>query len=595
MKITIDIKTCSQADIKTLGSAVYAQHPTTEIICIALKPENCEPVLWIASPVLRQTVQGISAEELVRILDNADTVEGYGIQHEFFLWRYLLVPQYGFPMLNEQKLRCITAKAAGCGLPCNFHLLCQITGVEPRKVASGNSLEVLCESAKESVCLEEAISSRLSELSERELAAWRFGLKVNSRGYTIDVAKIRKILALIEKYSAGQREEFQALTGLKHPSQKEAFLHFCTSHGILLEESKHRNLSLPIDMKVKRALAIQQNHLRKIAAKYERLLEIKCLDDRIRGTFSYFGQHTGTWGERLITLDSPRPVGGIPAQLLRHLKSTVVPQQHHELIFVEYPDLDGRILAWLTGDERALIPYRQDYDLYTVTASTILNSVYGAITPKERIIGRIAEHAFRYQGSAADFKRQAAKENINLPTAMIEEFIKRWRNSRSRVVQFWTELELLCYQAFCTPQKSFQCRGVRIDYDDDFLKLHLPSDRPLPYFAVTKDSSSMMWTHKRLLSAFSMNTRRWTKRTLYGEVLTSDAVHAIARDLLTDRMLAAEDAGYPIIRIHDSGFLIERPQNNGSPEELRIILNILPEWAYQFPIKVTITKGETFQ
>lgn len=78
-------------------------------------------------------------------------------------------------------------------------------------------------------------------------------------------------------------------------------------------------------------------------------------------------------------------------------------------------------------------------------------------------------------------------------------------------------------------------------------------------------------------------------------MLTREIVSAIACGFLGNRMLVAENAGYPVVRILQNGFLIENPRSHGSLEKLLEELDKTPMWTEQLPIKVTGRKGGSFE
>ena len=47
MEATIDYETRSQVDLKKAGAIVYAQHPSTSIICLSYKCDDGPTLLWI--------------------------------------------------------------------------------------------------------------------------------------------------------------------------------------------------------------------------------------------------------------------------------------------------------------------------------------------------------------------------------------------------------------------------------------------------------------------------------------------------------------------------------------------------------------------
>ena len=139
MKLTIDFETRSCADLKKFGAARYAQDPSTEVICLALKWQGQEPVLWY-SPNFRSGVQSVSDETVKRMVDEAEVLEAHNAQFEFFVWKYVM-PRYGFSMFDAGKLRCSLAKAAMYGLPRSLEQACEALAADAAAVQAAQGAE----------------------------------------------------------------------------------------------------------------------------------------------------------------------------------------------------------------------------------------------------------------------------------------------------------------------------------------------------------------------------------------------------------------------------------------------------------------------
>ena len=588
MKVTIDIKACSDVDYRKTGFAAYAQHPSTRIVCIALKEEDKDAVLWINPVFQSKATTALSQKELFLSLNKADQIEGYEILLEYFLWKYQLCPHYGLSVPDEKKFHCLKARAGCWGLPQNFPLLCQIIGIEFAGRSSEVSPEELCKQSVAVVCAEAAVAKRLPAMSEREDAFWQLGLKINSRGYQINALQIQKNLEQLKVISERLQNHLQISRQHRPEGMKRK------TRGDFSNGNSAGTLFPSEDPCVYRTWEIQRRRILSFAAKQERMLEIQCSDHRIRGTFFCFGHSAGAWKERLIRLNDSEIGEGTTSQNSRYFTNVIVPGAQHEFIVIEYPDLSGRILAWLSEDEHALIAYRQNRDLFAMTGAAIQSNVCAVNPEKEKILGRIAELAFRYQGGVERFRRFAKNENIDLPEETIEQFFRQWCNTRPRVVQFWHDVEQKCYDAYHF-SKKVPYRKIQIECDRSFLNLHLPTESTLRYFMPEKDFSAMVRTRRQLISVWIMKARYWCRKTLYGGMLTREIVSAIACGFLGNRMLVAENADYPVVRILQNGFLIENPRSHGSLEKLLEELDKTPMWTEQLPIKVTGRKGGSFE
>ena len=47
MELTLDFESRSTIDIKQCGGYVYAEHPDTQVICLAVKPDDEPTMLWV--------------------------------------------------------------------------------------------------------------------------------------------------------------------------------------------------------------------------------------------------------------------------------------------------------------------------------------------------------------------------------------------------------------------------------------------------------------------------------------------------------------------------------------------------------------------
>lgn len=342
MKLTIDFETRSAAPLKKCGAAAYAAHPSTEVICLALKTQGNEPVIWF-SPKFREAQQFFAPEELVddegvwSLMERADILEAHNAQFEYFIWKYTM-PKYGFKMFDKRKLRCSAAKAAMFGLPRDLEGACAAIGVPQQKDIEGKKLMLrLCkpraarkiemlndpdwehklywhgtpeEFAREGrycmqdVRAEESLSDALPDLPEYEQRVWQWDLDVNDRGIRIDIPAVEAITSCIEEHSAKLKKEFSRLTGLQSPTQRDATLKHLLALGVQMDgltaSDVEHALATMENETAKEILSIRQSLSKSSTAKYNAFRNSVCPDDRVRGALMYHGAGTGRWSGRLI-------------------------------------------------------------------------------------------------------------------------------------------------------------------------------------------------------------------------------------------------------------------------------------------------------
>lgn len=341
-KLTIDFETRSAAPLKKCGAAAYAAHPSTEVICLALKPEGYEPVIWFAPPfdaAIPHLPAGcqVTAQRVWMLMQEADIIEAHNAQFEYFIWKYVMY-RYGFNMFDSSKLRCSAAKAAMFGLPRDLAGACAALGVPQQKDIEGSKLMLrLCkpraahkdeklndpdwehklywhgtpeEFAREGrycmqdVRAEESLSNALPDLPEYEQKVWQWDLEVNDRGIRIDVPSVESIVGCIDEHSAKLKRDFSRITGLQSPTQRDATLQHLLALGVqmdgLTKDAVEHALATTENETAKEILSIRQSLSKSSTAKYQAFQNSVCPDARVRGALMYHGAGTGRWSGRLI-------------------------------------------------------------------------------------------------------------------------------------------------------------------------------------------------------------------------------------------------------------------------------------------------------
>ena len=335
-------------------------------------------------------------------------------------------------------------------------------------------------------------------------------------------------------------------------------------------------------------------------------------DERLRGMFMYHGAGTGRWTGRIVQLQN-LPRGTFPdvdwaIELFRNhdldmlsmfygdvtpaaatcLRGMLIPAEGHDFVCADYSSIEGRVLAWLAGEESALDVYRSGRDPYKVAAAAIYHTSYDEVTKAQRQRGKVAELACGYQGSVNAFNAMAVNYGVNLPEDEVREIVGKWRDSRPVTVRFWYSLEKACTRAVEEPGSVWTCGKIRFKVSDGFLKMRLPSGRVLWYASPRIALKEMSWGEQKAVVAFDgvdSKTRKWGQQYLYGGLLAENATQATARDLLVNGMFAVEAAGYPIVlHVHDE--LVA---------EVEKLMCRLPDWGKDIPVKAEGWRGKRYK
>lgn len=312
----------------------------------------------------------------------------------------------------------------------------------------------------------------------------------------------------------------------------------------------------------------------------------------------------------------------------------------------DFSNIEGRVLAWLAGEEWKLEAFR-DYDtflldehgcrisdpkdpdkflrkgpdLYKVAAGGILDKPATEVTKDERQkIGKVSELALGYQGGVgammtmskgkidfaglfpmlseklpfyADGAREAYQQRgrgqgLSAEGWQAAEIIKlAWRGSNAKIAQMWKDVEEAAISAVAYPG-SIQIVGkLKFRVSGSWLFMQLPSERCLAYAYPRLEDDVTPWgkeIKKLFFDGVDSITGKWGPQDTYGGKLVENATQAVARDVLAEALVRLDDLGWPIVlHVHDEA-VTETRADFGSTEELERVMSVLPDWAEGLPV-----------
>ncbi|MGH7175190.1 MAG: DNA polymerase, partial [Minisyncoccia bacterium] len=111
MKLVVDFETRSMADLKKSGAPRYAQDPTTEVLCLSYGWEDGDDVYtWFPGDPLP-----VDIEVCIRSCDGK--LVAHKASFEKWIWRSIMVPEYGWPDVPDEQWEDTLAMAAYRNLP----------------------------------------------------------------------------------------------------------------------------------------------------------------------------------------------------------------------------------------------------------------------------------------------------------------------------------------------------------------------------------------------------------------------------------------------------------------------------------------------
>lgn len=220
--------------LETVGLTQYAEHPETEVLCMAYNLKDGRGVqMW--KPGLPNPTA------LFEHLEVGWQLEAWNVGFEYWIWTNVCVPKYGWPELPIPQLRCAMAKAQAFGLPGALGKAATVLGLKNQKDKRGEALlklfsvphnrskndsslrtspreapeefQTLCDYCEQDIATEAEASSVVPDLNDFELKFWQCDQAINLRGVAIDLAAIENAIAIMDEAYEKLNLEVQVLTG----------------------------------------------------------------------------------------------------------------------------------------------------------------------------------------------------------------------------------------------------------------------------------------------------------------------------------------------------------------------------------------------
>ena len=634
MVVSIDFETRSAVDLRKTGVYKYAADPSTDIWCMAYKaPWSDDVLVW-------QPGDEVDAH-LEDWIAAGGLLSAWNANFERTIWNNIMVSRYQWPDTRINQWRCTMAQASAMGLPRALGQAAAVLGVEeqkdktgaalmlrmarPRKVNADGSytwwntkdkVDALVAYCRQDVRTELSVAEVLNAMPDSERRLYQLDQRINDRGVKVDRDLIERVSKLANSASENIDAEIKRLTNGQVKAATNAMDLTAWLRGYELnvtsvdKQTVARMLSIdglhPI---IKQVLRLRQDGAKSSTAKYDAMVNAADADDRMRGLLMYHGAATGRWSGRLVQPQNfPRPVkkndeleaiiaklkadedvsghgaGTIIASDL--LRSMLIAEDGHRLMFADYSAIEARVLAWMAGQNDLVETFRKGEDVYKEMASAIYNKSVDAISDNERQVGKMAILGCGYGMGGKRFAEQCATMGIKVDEDEAKRIVAVYREKNNRIAQYWRDIE----QDFVEMVKGAGRVGT--------VPLPLPSGRSLTYHNPRIIQRETPWGAMRdtaQVDTLNSVTRQWVSQIIWGGLLTENVVQATARDLMATAMMALEVKGYNVIlSVHDE-IISEVPDNFGSLDEMIDIMTQVPAWAKGCPINAEGKEGKRYR
>lgn len=636
MIYSIDFETRSEIDLPDRGLDIYANDPSTEVLCNAFGTELdnvdvCDPY----------SIKNLSA--LHKHVRNGGKIAAWNAAFEYAIWNCVCVPKYGWPELKLEQCIDTMAMSAACNAPQSLEDAAMFFDSTYKKDPIGKKLiQKLCkphkgvfnndpellkqlfEYCRTDVKTEIALQGHLRALSEAEQAIWTLTMRINLRGVPTSITEVENAVQAVKNAQKAIDDECIAYTGCK-PSERAKLLKWLNDHGAnladLTAETVTKKLASNIDnVSVRKVLELRQNGSQTSVAKYAKILDIQ-REGRIRNTLVYHGASTGRWSSRggLNLQNIARPTlsdeqiadaitrvfdeaTGTMDELSSLVRSAIKAPDGKTFVDADFSSIENRVAAWIAGQSDKVEMFRQGMDEYKVFASEALYRVpYEEVTKDQRQISKSAVLGSMFGQGAKGLVKYAGSMGVKLSEAQAKHAVDNYRESYAKVKNLWAACEAAAIDAIQNPGVAKAANSkLKLKVARDALWMQLPSGRLICWQRPEVEMVMTPWGQEKLgITVYSQNTytREWKRNPLIGSSIFQSAVQGTARDFLAHSMMQLEDAGYQVVNsIHDEVLLlVDEANGEAALDDAIRIMTTPPAWAPDFPLAAEGWYGKRYR
>lgn len=450
-RLICDFETYSELDVRDVGAWRYAEHDSTEILCLSYGAPGQKKKIWYPGLPFPQ--------EIIDHVNAGYPIEAHNCMFEWAIWYCILAPTYGVP--NPKCWLDTMASCAYRGLPLGLEDVGSVLNLDIQKDKRGklllqklskprkptkkdpstrcrdeNLLKELYEYCMTDSEAEDNLGMVVEDLPAAEFAVWVLDQRINRRGVYVDMEAVLAALYLVDIIKTNLETELRTLTDNKVETgtQTARMLEWFNSQGVNLDNLQAGTIENYLDQNkevvkrtgknwlpdaVVRVMEIRQQLSRASTSKLIKFKDCTTMDSRIRGLLQYHGAGTGRWAGRLVQpqnfprgsvkdmdlliatiklrdIDILTAHYGDPMEAIASaLRGMFIATPGKKLYVADFAAIEARVVMWLAGQMDALEAFHkfdrgEGPDIYCVTASKIYQRpIDKKKDPDERQLGKI--------------------------------------------------------------------------------------------------------------------------------------------------------------------------------------------------------------
>ncbi|HDT9052738.1 TPA: DNA polymerase [Staphylococcus pseudintermedius] len=632
--MNIDIETYSSNDILKCGVYKYVEAKDFEILIIAYSIDGGS-VSAIDMTMLDDT-EFHAAYETFKIALFDPNVKKYAFNANFE--RTCLAKHFDVDMPPEE-WSCTMVNATRLGLPSSLEKVGDALNLQNQKDRAGKNLiryfSVPCKPTKvnggrtrnlpqhdpvkwqqfidyciRDVEVEMSIAMKTKDfpVTEEEQKYWNLDQRINDRGIKLSKELMLGANELDKMSKEDLLKQAIQITRLENPNSTSQLLKWLNEEQGLdipnLQKKTVQEYLKRATGKAKQMLEVRLQISKTSVKKYNKMHDMMCADERVRGLFQFYGASTGRWAGRGVQLqnltkhymsdveldiardfikaqrfdDLSLLLATHPQDLLSQLvRTTFVAKEGYILAVSDFSAIEARVIAWYAKEQWRLDVFNTHGKIYEASAAQMFGVPIESITKGDplRQKGKVSELALGYQGGPGALKAMGALD-MGIKESELQGLVDSWRKANPNIVNFWKACQDAAINTVRS-RKTHHTHGLRFYIKKGLLMIELPSRRSLAY-PKARISENEWGAPVVEYMGLDIN-RKWIKLKTYGGKLVENIVQATARDLLAVSMLRLDNAGLNIVgHVHDE-VIVEIPQNSNGLAKIEKIMSNPVKWA----------------
>ncbi|MDU9313298.1 DNA polymerase [Staphylococcus pseudintermedius] len=632
--MNIDIETYSSNDILKCGVYKYVEAKDFEILIIAYSIDGGS-VSAIDMTMLDDT-EFHAAYETFKIALFDPNVKKYAFNANFE--RTCLAKHFDVDMPPEE-WSCTMVNATRLGLPSSLEKVGDALNLQNQKDRAGKNLiryfSVPCKPTKvnggrtrnlpmhapdkwqqfidyciRDVEVEMSIATKIKDfpVTKEEQKYWNLDQRINDRGIKLSKELMVGANELDKMSKEDLLKQAIQITGLENPNSTSQLLKWLNEEQGLdipnLQKKTVQDYLKNATGKAKQMLEIRLQMSKTSVKKYNKMHDMMCADERVRGLFQFYGASTGRWAGRGVQLqnltkhymsdveldiardfikaqrfdDLSLLLATHPQDWLSQLvRTTFVAKEGYILAVSDFSAIEARVIAWYAKEQWRLDVFNTHGKIYEASAAQMFGVPIESITKGDplRQKGKVSELALGYQGGPGALKAMGALD-MGIKESELQGLVDSWRKANPNIVNFWKACQDAAINTVRS-RKTHYTHGLRFYIKKGLLMIEIPSGRSLAY-PKARISENDWGAPVVEYMGLDIN-RKWAKLKTYGGKLVENIVQATARDLLAVSMLRLDNAGFNIVgHVHDE-VIVEMPKNSNGLAKIEKIMSKPVKWA----------------